>query len=130
MRNSFSSSEDAVSSLANMMSVTSGLLDRAKAAAETAAARNDAAAKDDAATNAKVASEFEGMLVSILLKQMRQTIGGDGLFAGEKSDTYGGLFDLYMGDHIAQSGGMGIASIIEAYLAPSETETDEQPNSD
>lgn len=124
MRNSFSSSEDAVSSVPNMTSVTSGLLDRAKALADTTAAKNDAAA------NAKVASEFEGMLVSILLKQMRQTIGGDGLFAGENSDTYGGLFDLYMSDHISQSGGLGIASIIETYLARNETETDEKPKSD
>jgi len=107
-----------------MTSVTSGLLDRAKALADTTAAKNDAAA------NAKVASEFEGMLVSILLKQMRQTIGGDGLFAGENSDTYGGLFDLYMSDHISQSGGLGIASIIETYLARNETETDEKPKSD
>lgn len=101
--------------LGNVLSVTSGLAEKARSAAEVAATRNEAA-------RAKAAQDFEGMLVSILLKQMRQTIGGDGLFAGENSDAYGGLFDLYMGEHIARSGGLGIAGMIEAYLPKVETE--------
>jgi flagellar protein FlgJ len=63
-----------------------------------------------------VAAEFEAVFASLLLKHMRDTIGGDGLFSGENSDVYGGLFDMYMGRHLAQSGGLGIGKMVEQYL--------------
>ena len=62
------------------------------------------------------AKAFEGMFVSLLLKQMRQTLDGNSMFAGDTSDVLGGLFDHYLGDHIAKSGGMGIGAMIRKQM--------------
>ena len=63
-----------------------------------------------------VAQEMEGLFTTLLLKQMRQAGGEEGLFAGESSDTLGGMFDLYLGQHIAESGGLGLAASIETAI--------------
>ncbi len=55
----------------------------------------------------EVAADFESIFVSQLLKEMRNTLQ-EGLFSGEGSDTYGGLFDLYLGRHLSQAGGFGL----------------------
>lgn len=68
------------------------------------------------ASPVQAAREFEGLLTSMLLKQMRQTVSGEGLFPGDASDTYGGMFDMYLGDFIARSGGLGLADQIESTL--------------
>jgi len=59
--------------------------------------------------------DFEAMFLSMMLKQMRSTIGGEGLFAGDASDTYGSMFDMFMGQHLAQTGGLGISQMLETY---------------
>lgn len=64
----------------------------------------------------RVASEFEGLFVSMLLKNMRSSIGGDGLFAGDRSDTMGGMFDMFMSDHLADSDAFGIRAMIQSYI--------------
>lgn len=65
----------------------------------------------------ELAKEFEGVFLSMLLKQMRQVSGPEGgLFPGDSSDTYGGLFDMYMGRHLAEQGGLGLSGAIEAAL--------------
>lgn len=66
---------------------------------------------------AELAREFESVFVSMLLKEMRQSLEG-GLFPGDSSDTLGGLFDMMMGQHIADStGGLGLAQSLEKYLS-------------
>lgn len=61
-------------------------------------------------------SEFESLFVSTLIKQMRQSVDGDGLFPGDKSDSLGGLFDLFMGQHLAQAGGLGMSqALLKSY---------------
>ncbi|APZ90933.1 rod-binding protein [Fuerstiella marisgermanici] len=62
---------------------------------------------------AKVAKEFEALFVSMMLKSMRQSMSED-MFAGDKSDTFGGMFDSFMGEHIAESGGIGMAKMIQS----------------
>lgn len=57
----------------------------------------------------EMAQEFESLMLSQLIKQMRQSSGGEGLFPGDKSDTYGGMFDMMIGKHLAESGGFGLA---------------------
>ncbi|MEL7497674.1 MAG: rod-binding protein [Planctomycetota bacterium] len=66
----------------------------------------------------KIASDFESMFVSLMLKEMRNTLDseGGGLFAGEGSDSYGGMFDMFMGQHLAEAKPLGIADAIETYL--------------
>ena len=64
----------------------------------------------------RVATNFEGLFVSILLKEMRQTLQPSGMFGSDTSDVYGGLFDTYLGQHLAQSGALGIAKMIRHQL--------------
>jgi Rod binding domain-containing protein len=61
--------------------------------------------KPDLAT---VAREFESIFVSMLLKQMRGTLT-EGMFAGDASDIYGGIFDEHMGRALADSGFLDLA---------------------
>lgn len=58
----------------------------------------------------EMAQEFESLMLSQLIKQMRQASGGEGMFPGDKSDTYGGMFDMMIGKHLTESGGFGIAN--------------------
>lgn len=65
---------------------------------------------------AQVASDFESMFVSLMLKEMRQTLEPGTMFGQDTSDAYGGLFDMYMGQHIAKAGGFGIAELVKQNL--------------
>lgn len=65
---------------------------------------------------AKVAKDFESMFVSIVLKEMRQTLGEGGLFGNDTGDINGGLFDMFMGKHLVESGGFGVAKMVEKTL--------------
>jgi flagellar protein FlgJ len=71
-----------------------------------------------AAADAKLvdaAKEMEATFLSMLLKEMRQTLDqeeGGGLFPGDSGDVQGGLFDLYMSKHLADSGGVGMAAAL------------------
>jgi flagellar protein FlgJ len=91
-------------------------LDRADLSAASPPARDAQAAQE-------TATQFESVFLSLLLKEMRQTQQGDGLFAGESSDTYGGMFDLYVGDHLAKSGGLGIARLVTESIERMKTVT-------
>lgn len=70
----------------------------------------------------QVAESFDGILVSMLLKEMRTTLNGEGLFgSGPGADTYGQLFDQFLGDHIARSGGIGVGQQLTRYMQASQT---------
>lgn len=56
--------------------------------------------------------QFESLFLSMLLKEMRQTLGPEGLFAGDTGDIHGGLFDMFMGQSLADSGGIGLADVL------------------
>jgi flagellar protein FlgJ len=74
-----------------------------------------ASATDDRTRAA--AKEFEATFLSLLLKEMRQTLEPDGgLFAGDSGDVQGGLFDLLLGQHLADAGGVGFATAIARNL--------------
>jgi hypothetical protein len=47
----------------------------------------------------QAALSFEALFYSTLIKQLRQTTQelGEGLFAGDEADIFGGLFDYYLG---------------------------------
>lgn len=65
--------------------------------------------------------QFEGLFWSLLIKTMRTTVSDGGLFAGDKSDTYGGMFDLFMSQHLADSGSLGIGEIVESWYGNSQS---------
>ena len=64
------------------------------------------------------ASEFEATFLSMMLKEMRNTLdqGEGGLFGGEGSDSYGGMFDMFMGQHMAEANPLGIGNAVERYM--------------
>lgn len=66
---------------------------------------------------AKVADDFESLFASLMLKEMRKTLEPDTLFGNDSADVYGGLFDLFLGQKVAQTGGFGIARMVRDALA-------------
>ena len=65
----------------------------------------------------EIAREFESLMIAQLVKQMRQSGPEEsGLFPGDSSDTFGGLFDLHMSQHLTEQGGFGLADSIERKL--------------
>jgi flagellar protein FlgJ len=64
----------------------------------------------------EVAGKFEAMFVQQVVAGMRESarIGdGEGMFgSGPGSDTYTQWFDSYMSEHLARSGGVGVADAI------------------
>ena len=71
-----------------------------------------------AAATQDVGEQFESIFVSMLLKEMRESMSEDGLFAGDSADVYGGMFDMFLGQHIASQGAFGIAEMINRQLTP------------
>lgn len=78
-------------------------------------ARGRAAGKLDqqATLTARHLQEVEGLFISMMLKNLRSSETGEGLFAGDKSDTFGGMFDMYLGQHLAESGGVGLSQMLQ-----------------
>lgn len=64
----------------------------------------------------KVLKQFESVMLAMLLKQMRNSASEEGLFPGDKSDTLGGMFDTFMADHLAESGGLGLTSSLGEWM--------------
>jgi flagellar protein FlgJ len=64
----------------------------------------------------KVAKDFESVFASMMLKEMRKSLEPDSLFGEDKSDIYGGMFDQFLGEHIGQTGGIGLAKMIREAL--------------
>ena len=86
--------------------------------AQAVAAQANGDNKNDPKAIAAVAQGFEGIFASMMIKQMRQSLEPDGLFGKDHGDVLGGLFDLFMGQHMAQSGGFGIGQMIKQQLTP------------
>lgn len=64
------------------------------------------------------AKDFESIFLSLMIKEMRSsmTTEGEGLFAGENSDTMGGMFDMFMGKHLADAQPLGLFNALESYV--------------
>jgi flagellar protein FlgJ len=77
-----------------------------------------------------MAKEFEATFLSMLLKEMRQTLEPDGgFFVGDTGDVQGGLFDLFLGRHLAEVGGIGMANSLMQQLAHTLTNINEHARS-
>ena len=68
---------------------------------------------DDNSDVDRLARDFEALFVSMMLKTMRESMSQD-MFSGDGSDTYGGLFDSFMGQHIAEQGGIGLSTLLQS----------------
>ncbi len=62
----------------------------------------------------KAAHEFEGYFISNLLKVMRETIP-KGAIENKGGDFFYSLYDQEIGRLAAESGGLGLAGMIEEY---------------
>lgn len=100
-------------------SLPSSPLTTAAVAERSAAARTgrDGRIMDPVQQEEKLLKQFESVMLSMVLKQMRQTgTGEEGLFPGDSSDTLGGMFDMYLGEHLAESGGFGLMDAFRGKL--------------
>jgi Rod binding domain-containing protein len=73
--------------------------------------------KDRAAVET-AANGFEELFSQMLVKQMRQTLEPETMFGHDTGDVLGGLFDFYMGQHLAKGGGLGIGTILRQTWTP------------
>ena len=63
----------------------------------------------------KAIKDFEGVFLSMMIKELRQSDSEDGgLFPGEASDTFGGMFDTFMGQELAAGRGVGMESLFQS----------------
>ena len=67
------------------------------------------------------AQGFESVFLSLLLKEMRQTLEPGALFGSDQSDVYGGMFDQFMAQHLAQGKGIGLAHALMKQMEPTAT---------
>jgi Rod binding domain-containing protein len=73
----------------------------------------------------QVATEFEGVFLSMLVKEMRDSLE-TGFFGDESSDSYGGMFDLFIGKHLADAQPLGVGDmILKSYQEKFSAETTE-----
>lgn len=63
-----------------------------------------------------VAQGFESMFASLLIKQMRQSLEPDTLFGQDNGDVLGGMFDFFLGQHLARSGALGIGAMVSRQM--------------
>jgi peptidoglycan hydrolase FlgJ len=80
----------------------------------TAAAATPDATKVDPKIK-KAAEGIEGVFMSMLVDEMLKStgVGAD----GASGDIYGGLISQSLGDQLAQTGGIGLASMLERQMA-------------
>jgi Rod binding domain-containing protein len=63
-----------------------------------------------------VAQGFESMFASLLIKQMRQSLEPDTMFGQDNGDVLGGMFDFFLGQHLARSGALGIGAMVQRQM--------------
>jgi Rod binding domain-containing protein len=74
-----------------------------------------------------VAQGFESMFATMLSKQLRQSLEPDTMFGKDHGDVLGGLFDHFMGQHLAKSGALGIGAMVAQHM-PQTRVTNDRPN--
>jgi len=62
--------------------------------------------------------QLEAVFMSMLIKEMRTSGMEEGLFAGDAADTFGGMFDSFMGDKLAETGGIGLQRLFKDPVTP------------
>lgn len=70
---------------------------------------------NQAATAGEVAKQFEGMLVQMMIKSMRQASLGEGILDSQQSLFYRDLYDQQLALHLAERG-LGLAEVIKRQM--------------
>ncbi len=71
---------------------------------------------------AEAIEKMEGMFLSMMMKELRKSEMGDGFFPGDKGDTYGGMFDMFVGDHLAKNTDIGLERLFQSSTAMKQLE--------
>jgi Rod binding domain-containing protein len=75
----------------------------------------------------QVAKDFESILLSKLLDEMKSSIGDWGFEESAASEQIQGIFWLYLGRHLANNGGLGMwKDIHETLTNPDQTNKNEE----
>jgi len=83
---------------------------------------------DSAATEEAAAREMEGLFMTVLVKELRKTIPGDGLFGkGPGSDVFEGWFDTALGEALVQGPGTALRDAIRLSLQGPKAEENVAP---
>ncbi|RNC67264.1 MAG: flagellar biosynthesis protein FlgJ [Desulfuromonadales bacterium] len=81
------------------------------------AARGGAVSDRERKSARKVAQDFEAMMVGMMVKSMRETVGTDTLTGGGKGEeTFRSMLDQEYATAFAAQGGLGIAPLIEKQI--------------
>jgi len=72
--------------------------------------------KDHAGSTAEVARQFESLLISQMVKSMRQASLGEGILDSDQSLFYRDMLDQQLSLHLSENGGIGLAAAIERQL--------------
>ena len=70
------------------------------------------AGRDPGRAVGEAAQQFEGLLLNMMLKSMRQAGGQDGMFDTEQSKLYTSMFDQQIAQHLAKRG-IGLADVLK-----------------
>ncbi len=75
-----------------------------------------AARADKKAATAEVAKQFESIFLNMMLKGMREAKLAEGMFDGQAMEKYQDMHDKQLSVGLSQSGGIGLAAVIERQL--------------
>ncbi len=74
--------------------------------------------KDDPSTALnEVAKQFESVFVSMMMKEMRNTLPKDGMFSSNEMESYQEMFDQQLSLDLSRNGGLGLADLISRQMA-------------
>jgi Rod binding domain-containing protein len=101
-----------------LSSTLAGLPDQKAQSAENAARTllSQAEDKRDLGEMRKAVKEFEGYFIAYLMKEMRNTVH-PGLVPNKEGQQFYSFYDQEIGRLAAQSGGLGLGSMLEQALA-------------
>ena len=72
----------------------------------------------------KACAELESVFINYLLKEMRATIPKSGSnLNGFSGDMYTSMLDMQLSEHIAEGGGIGLASVLSEQLLSDNRDT-------
>lgn len=76
----------------------------------------EAARRESPEALAEAARQFEALFLHTLLRNMRESAFGEGLFDSEQSRLYESMFDQQIARTMADKGGIGLADILVRQL--------------
>jgi flagellar protein FlgJ len=68
----------------------------------------------------ETARQFEGLLMNVMLKSMRETVSQDGLFDSEQTKLYTSMLDQHLSQAMSKRG-LGLAAVLERQLMAVQT---------